>query len=243
MSTRRSGWTNVRVCCDCNQVIRGDRCACPSEHSFVKGLEVTVCAGEHPLYFAVVGRVGNGRFRLEKTGNWYDFQGEPSHGSPAGTRVRPRLPGDELLLNEREANRRMLIDIERWDKAIAESLKVAAQLRIDASQHLRDALRLEALARDIFPDARGEAARVKAEGEARAEIKKNLDAAKSHRDRADADGKTARVHDARVQDLRAKIDALPNEVQSIRMLGDKAALRAYLLPEPVNQEPASPKSG
>ncbi len=254
VGTRRSGFTCVRVCLDCGERIgEGDRCACPGQHPFVRGASVAVChdeARERPLSLARVGRVGNGAFRLEGTKDWYDLDGravagkgehlagcdKPTcpggracghHGS--GHFVRPALPGDEELLAARAASRRMLVDLESWEREVEECEARASSYEREVPAKLRDARGYDSLAQKVDVAALAEAARVKAEGEA-LELRR-LHAAKAAELRAAAEryGNDARMNRERAAALRGKLDALPVEVQAVRLLGDRETLRAYLM--------------
>lgn len=151
MATKRSGFTNVRVCCDCKQPIgEGDRCGCPADHPFARGLEVTLChdeAREKPRAFGVVARLGNGAFRLEGSGSWYDFNGSPVHEPQGalvkGEYVRPRRPEDQALLDRRSDLRAMLNNVERWEREIKTVTDLARKQETEHGLLLKRAAQLD----------------------------------------------------------------------------------------------------
>jgi hypothetical protein len=249
MATKRSGWTNVRMCNDCQQQIsEGDICGCPNLHPFRRGVLVTVCADEArtvPVRLAEVGRMGNGAFRLHATKDWYDFNGDPQpedskllrKGGPEALAAAKRKMGyvrlrtleDAVRLDEQQQRRALYHCIETWEREHRSAVEAEQRCRSAAVRAERDAAEKDTLARVINPQAAGEAARKKAEDEALAKIKTHQDAAAEARLNRDKMLAEAEQHAARRREAQAKLNTLPNDVQGVRLLGNADALRAYLL--------------
>lgn len=235
--TARSGFTHIRVCNDCKQPIdQDDCCNCTTLTPFIKGAEVTVVHNGIPFRLAVVGRRGNGAFRLEKEHVWYGFDGravahdtEPSTDPSLGWLVRIRKPEDGSYIEALARAKKLSSDVARTLQQINDLSAKASRHRAEANNWSKTAASAAVDAMKIDVTKVGEAARLEAVRVA-TEQKDKLD-----RERVAAQHALAvsnidiEIAEEEIKRLRESIEAVPADVRTVLNLGGIEALSSYVV--------------
>lgn len=235
--TARSGFTHIRACNDCEQPIdQDDRCNCTTLTPFIKGAEVTVVHNGIPFRLAVVGRPGNGAFRLENERFWYGFDGRKvgtQQGADLniGVLVRIRKPEDGPYIEALARAKKLSTDVARTLQQIDELTIKALRHRHQADDWSKAAARAAFHAMEIDVAKRGEEARSEAVRVA-TEQKDRLDRERVAAQHALTVSNTdAAIAEAEIKRLREGIEALPADVKTVLGLGGVQALLSYVVPQ------------